>query len=326
MKKLVSILCVIMLLIMSIFPASAANDGNEKTMTGMELSIKRISGGFAEKTEDEIAKDILRELGMSENLIKGVNEEYLDMVYNAKNISANDQYGKVDGKGEVTLLSNEEFDEVNNIRGESNFGVSTLALEGKTSDERQDKLFNKSLYVVETRNAPAGTMGLICGFEWLDEPFYRCWDVVAISGTNLEFDEEATSISVVYVEQIEDLFLSGRTVTGIVKNFDFYDLEMDENILYAGNFVGAKFDVPMDSYTPIMLWMYSNIGVVFMTSAVITHPQQDTNFTVTSWYFHQKILFNGDVSLSGDGLSLSISPSYKYDDPHQMQLSLKYIP
>lgn len=326
MKKLVSILCVVMLLIMSIFPASAANDGNEKTMTGMELSIKRISGKFAEKTEDEIAKDILRELGMSENLIEGVNEEYLDMVYNAKNISVNNQYGKVNNEGEVTLLSHEEAKEEMTERGIKNTGNSTRTLEGDTWDERPDSLFNKSIYVVETRNAPKGTMGLICGFEWIDESFYRCWDVVAISGTNLEFDEEATFMSVVYVEQIEDLFLSETTVTGVVNDFDFYDLEMENDVIYAGNFVGAKFDVPMDVYTPIMLWMYNNIGVVFMTSAVITHPQEETNFTVTSWYFHQSIMFDGDVSLSGDGLSLSISPSYKYDDPHQMQLSLKYIP
>lgn len=326
MKKLVSILCVTMLLIMSVFPVSAANDGNEKTMTGTELSIKRISGEFAEKTEDEIAKDILRELGMPENLVEGVNEEYLDMVYNAKSISANDQYGKVNSEGEVTLLSNAEFEEENDMRNDNDFGVSTLSLEGETTDEQTDSLFNKCIYVIETKNAPAGTMGLISTFAWIDEPFYRCWDVIAISGTNLEFDEESTFLAVVYDEQIEDLYLSETTVTGILEEYDYSDLSLEENILYSGSFVGAKFDMPMDAYTPTMLWMYNNIGVILMVSTVITHPQQVTNFTVTGWYFHQKVGVEWDVSLSGDALSLNISPNVFYDDPHQIQVTPKYTP
>ena len=327
MKKLLSILCVFILLVTFIFPVSAANDGDEKTMTSTELSIKRISGQFTEKTENEIAKEVLRELGMPENLIEGVNEEYLDMVYNAKKISANDQYGKMNSEGKVTPLSYEEAMKEKDKRDGNEYEFSTVSIDPETNGEAYaDSLFYKMLIVLETRNAPAGTVGVVCGFNWIDEPFYRCWDVVAISGTEIQFDVETTEFSLIYDEQIEDLYLSETTVVGIEEEYDFLTLENEGNILYAGNFVGVKFDMPMDVYTPLMLWMRNNIGVVFTVKATIPNPQLITNFTATGWYFHQKRGFETDVSLSGDGVSLSISPTKYYDDPHEIQVETTYAP
>lgn len=326
MKKLVSIICIITLLVVSVFPVSAVDDGNEKTITGIEISIKRMKAELSKKTKKDLAKEILRDLGMTESLIGGVNEEYLDMIYGAKSISVNNQYGKVNDKGEITLLSHEEAKREMAERGIKSYGNLTRTLEDETWDERPDSLFNKSIYVIEAGNSPKGTVGLFCGFEWIDEPFYRCWDVIAISGTHLEFDEESTSVSVAYVEQIEDLYLSETTITNKWETFEFSDLEYDENILYASDFVGTKFDVPMDVYTPTMLWMCNNIGVLLMVSAEITQPQEETNFTVTGWYFHQKAGIEWDVSLSKDAATLNISPKLFYDDPHQIQVSPKYIP
>lgn len=327
MKKFVCFILVVLLLVVSIFPVSAANDGDEKTLTGMEMSIKRIGADLTGKTEEEMAKDVLRELGMPENLIKGVSEEDLAMVYNAKNISANDQYGKVNSEGEIIPLSYEDAMREKEEREEIESGISTLSLDLDTNGEAyEDSLFFKILIVVETRNAPAGTVGIVCGFNWLDEPFYRCWDVIAVNGVNIIIDVEETELTIVYTEQIEDLNFSTTTVNNIEKSFDFWELDEEGYALYNGNFIGAKFDMPEDLYLPTMLWMYNDIGVIMSTRAMVTNPQLITNISATGWYFHQKMGIEWDVSLSEDAVSLNISPSIFYDDPHQIQVETTYSP
>lgn len=327
MKKLVSIICIITLLIVSVFPVSAADDGNQQTMSEVEMTAKRINAELFGKSKDEVAKSILREFGMPENLVSGVSSEDLDMVYNSKTISVNSQYGKVSSDGKVTLLTNEEAmiekEQRNKNKGEPSARTIDPETNGYTDT---DTLFHKFLFVLESVDSPAGTVGIISAFYWLDEPFYRCWDVVAITGGNIVINVQTTKLTVVYTEQIEDLYLSTTTVSNIEENFDFGELDREGNALYNGNFIGVKFDMPEDSYLPTMLWMYNNIGVLLSVRAAVTHPQLVTSLSATGWYFHQKLGIEWDISLSKDEATLNISPAWLYDDPHQIQVSTRYSP
>lgn len=327
MKKLVSIICIIVLLVVTTFPVSAVDDGNQQTMSEMEMTAKRINAELFCKSKDEVAKNILREFGMPENLVSGVSVEDLDMVYNSKTISVNSQYGKVNSDGEVTLLTEEEAIIEKEKRNNNKDEPSARTIDPETNGQTgTDTMFHKFLFALESTNSPSGTVGIISAFYWLDEPLYRCWDVVAITGVNIVINVQTTKLTVVYTEQIEDLYLSSTTVSNIEENFDFGELDEKGDALYNGNFIGAKFDMPEDSYLPTMLWMYNNIGVLLSVRANVTHPELVTNFSATGWYFHQKAGIEWDVSLSKDAVSLNISPKIFYDDPHQIQVTTTYSP
>ena len=324
MKKLVSISCVVMLLIMSIFPASAANDGNEKTMTGMELSIKRISGEFAEKTEDEIAKDILRELGMPERIIRQVNEEYLEGVYSAKYISVEKEYGKFVDDQIAVIVSEEEYLEEAAARVDD--GVMTLSLSGETNDSYPDKYFLKSIYAIETSGAETGTIFVMCSFEWLNEPLYRCKDVIAISGTNVVFDEEKTFVAMGYTETVTNMGSQSITSEDVIENYDFHELDLEGNTIFAGDFVSGACNLPNDVPAGTINVNCTNIALLIMASCVVNeiNPNQDLNLSFTGWYFHQEVGWDTSIGISKEGVSLSISPSLFYRNPSQIQIAPKF--
>lgn len=323
MKKIVSIICIVVILFTSIIPVSAS-DNSKQTLTAMELSIKRITAELTGKTEKELAKEILRELGMPERIILQVNEKYLEKVYSAKRISTEKEYGKFVEDKTTVIVSEKEYLEEVTAKGDD--GVMRLSLSGDTEDSYSDKYFIKSIYAIETANADVGTVAVLCSFEWLDEPLFRCKDAIAISGTNVVFDEEETFVSMGYTQTVTNMGSQSITATEVIEDYDFYELDIEGNTFFAGDFVSAACNLPNDVPAVTINVNCTNIALLIMTSCVVNviNPNQQVNLSFTGWYFHQTIGWEASIGISKEGASLSITPSWMYRDPSQIQITPKF--
>lgn len=323
MKKIISIMCIVIILFISIIPVSAS-DNNEQTLTSMELAAKRIVAELTGKDEKETAKDILRELGMSERTVNQVTDKFLEKVYSAQEISLEKEYGKFTEDKMVSFTSEEEY--LKDVAANTNDGIMTLSLTGETEDSYSDEYFLKNIYAIESSGAETGTIFVMCSFEWLNEPLFRCKDVIAISGTNVVFDEKETSLSVAYTQTITNVSSGSITAEDYIDYYDFDDLNSEGNILFAGSFVSAACNLPNDVPTVTINVINTNLAFLIMTSCKVNEiaANQTLNLSFTGWYFHQVIGWDADVGITADGVSLSISPSWMYRDPNQIQITPKF--
>ncbi|MBQ8767443.1 MAG: hypothetical protein IJZ16_11660 [Clostridia bacterium] len=323
MKKIISMICVAVILFVSVIPVSAS-DNNEQTLTSTELSVKRITAELTGKTEKELAKDILRELGMPERIIRQVNEEYLEKVYSAKCISTEKEYGKFTEDKTAVIVTEEEYLEEAATKVDD--GVMMLSLTGETEDSYPDKYFLKSIYAIETKNAETGTIAVLCSFEWLDEPLFRCKDAIAISGTNVVFDEEETIVSMGYTQTVTNMGSQSITATDVIEDYDFHELDLEGNTFFAGDFVSAACNLPNDVPAGTINVNCTDIVLLIMASCVVNeiNPNQQMNLSFTGWYFHQTIGWETSIEISKESASLSITPSWMYRDPSQIQIKPKF--
>lgn len=322
MRKCLSIFCSIIIIVFSTIPVSAINDGDDMCFTKMELNLKRFRDKICGVDNVDTATSILLELGLTEEIAKGISEDYLKTIYNAKCIELSVEHEKIDANGNTSSLSEEEYEiELSDMK---NDGVSTLSLGGEIEETRSDSLFNKYICVIEPNNSPKGIVSVLCSFQWIGRPVYRGWDVVAVSASHFEIDEEAVFLSVYYQEEFIQLQTSYTETEDIYLNYDFNDLDDGKHIKYAENFIAAEFDMPVDVYTSQTNLFHNNITAILGIEIHDRTIDKDEDFTVTGWYFHQKMLWTLGFGIDSEGASISITPEIKYNDPSQIQISPIY--
>lgn len=72
MKKVLSVVLVLLLLISFACPVSALSFSSENELSAVELSIKRFNARIKGKSKIELADEILSELGISERYIQNI--------------------------------------------------------------------------------------------------------------------------------------------------------------------------------------------------------------------------------------------------------------
>ena len=75
MKKVLSVVLVLLLLISFACPVFALPSADENTISGVELSIKRTKSKILGQSKTELANEILAELGLEDSLIEKLAEE-----------------------------------------------------------------------------------------------------------------------------------------------------------------------------------------------------------------------------------------------------------
>ncbi len=332
-KKILALLICVFILCSSFVQVSAANSTTDSAMNSTQLAAKRFSAKIKNQSEQETAREIMRELGMSEKYIQVLTEQQLDMIYNAKNVQSDTTYGKIDPKGNETLLTKEAcIAEAESLKKNAPISINTsispysLEIKDPSQMEETDAYFHKTLIVLETKNAPYGTIGLIGSFEWLNAPIYRCKDIMALSSTALNFDH--TSASLTFVADSTYRCGTIKEEDHIVEYYDYKKMISQESFKHYDHVLQFEYNLPNDSYSyePINgiaeSLKYTNMGFLFTASSELVFTSavsgSRTSFTPRASYFHQWMLFEADVSLSFDGVSLSISPSGRYQGPYQI--------
>ena len=312
MKKLVILLAVISLCVGFTIPTYAISS-NTKQLDGYELSLTRFSAKIKNKSDEEIGKDILRKLGMSEDNINSMPKEKLEEVCNAKSIRNETEYGKINQNGETLNISEEQYkNEIQNIDLQSANNIQPLSAGDSWSASGEDKLFSKTLFIVETKNAPAGTFGIISSFEWKNfTGHYKGEEIFSLSGEGLVFDRSSFLMHTQFVYQ-------QTTSQGISNGTKYEDLTSDNisdyNDLQGEGFaISFHYNLPNNLYSPWSSLIYSNAGFLFMCSARLQQYDQANTFNVYANYFHQTVGFGSlGVSVNVNGASVSVSPSLLY--------------
>lgn len=332
-KRILALLLCVFILGSSFVQVSAANSTKDTAMNSTQLAAKRFSAKIKNQSEQETAREIMRQLGMAEKYIQALTEEQLYMIYTSNNIQSDTVYGKIDPKGNETLLKKEtciaeaeQLKEQDLLSTDPFIAPFSLEIKDPSQTEETDAYFHKSLFVLETKNAPYGTIELIGSFEWLSSPIYRCKDIMALSSTALNFDH--TSASLTFVADSTYRCGTIKQENQIVEYYDYQKMISQGKFKHYDHVLQFEYNLPNDaySYEPVNgiaeSLKYTNMGFLFIASSelqfVSAVPGSKTSFTPRASYFHQWMLFEADVSLSFDGVSLGISPGGRYQGPYQI--------
>lgn len=315
MKKMWSIVLIVMLLIISILPVSAVSSTDE-SLGAVELSAKRFSGKILQKSSVEIADDLLRELGMPEENISKLptdaKEDFADSVF----IQKTSEYLEIDNQGEQKILSKKAYSQKVNMY---DAGVTMLLsnqydnLEGPWEEHGENDLIKKDLYIYKTRNTTKGTYSIIVEYTWkTDYLHYRGEEVLSLSGENLSFHRDSFWFAISYEETTVN---NGKTTQEtIYKNFDSKNLPAEDDLQGEANGMSFQYNLPNNIYIPNASVVRTNIYMAMIMSATLDDPNNVRRFNVYANYFHQTIgIGSVGVSVNFNGASVSVSPALFYD-------------
>lgn len=172
-------------------------------------------------------------------------------------------------------------------------------------------MLKKTLTIVETKNVPKGTFGIIAGYEWVNfAAMYRGEDILSLSSEVLVFDKSSFSLAVQYTKElIENSVQKTETVLeeynqGNIKN---NKLKLSENAISVqynlkNNILGSTFSV-----------VYTQAAFLMVCRGRVSQYNVECVFNVYANCFHQKVgLGSVGVSVSFNGASVSVSPKLIY--------------
>ncbi len=310
MKKLISVLLSI-LLILSVFVVNAsaysAIDGN--TLDNYGISIVKLKAKALDYSKEETAKAILNKAGMSANEFKMLNANKYDEVIDSFSITKSSEYCKLSQDGTETHLTEKQFEnalkEINSLNNiASTNSVESYAYSGT------DSYFIKNLYVVKTKNAAKGTYGIIATYEWKNFGivFHRLLDVISLSGENLVFDASSFSLSV-YKKSTENL--DGKVTYN--ETNEYYNFSNYSSKITPEDFaIACKYQLPLNIINAKYSLTYTDLSFLMTCSSRTLNHELATNFNVYSNYFHQAVVPVSSISISIEGASVSVNPSYTY--------------
>ena len=330
MKRITAIVMCCFILFVTSVQVFAADNTGDNLLNSTQLSIKRFMGRLNNEDSKETARQTLRQIGMQEREIQAVSDEYLDMVYNAKSISVNVAYGKMDSNGMETPLPEDVcLEQAERAKAEQQTMVnaqpnaSSKPLSANAENMETDSYFKKVLTVIETSNAPKGTMGIICSFQWLNSPLYRALDAIVLSCSEINFHATTASMTFFATEKTES-GLTRKQTKEILRYFDYDQMKSADKFIHYDHLIAFKHNLPNDTYTLDYRDYFTDMGFLLTVSTIIVHETVNTNFTVTASYFHQFLGFESDIAFSGEGASVTIDKEWKYWDPKQIGVNGYY--
>lgn len=195
MKKVFMIMISVVLIISMCIPSYAVSTSNKNEVSGFELEIVKGIAKLQNKSVNEQAKAILEKAGMSQKMIEMIPESELSEISDCVSVRLQDEYYLVDENEDFELISYDDY--LNKKEALKN--VNPCSQGDSYNYSSTDSLLKKTLTVIETKNAPKGTFGIIAGYEWVNfAARYRGEDVLSLSSEVLVFDKSSFSLAVQY--------------------------------------------------------------------------------------------------------------------------------
>ena len=157
------------MLICSIISTSAATTNNEFELNNYQLSFIRLKAKITQETNKNIAEKILRNLEMTKEDIDLLAPDKIDEISSAISITKETEYCKINENGEVSSITQNEYNELAKIIEDNN--NQSIMRANNTNEihySETDSVFIKNLYIYKTLNAPNGTYGIIGTYEKID--------------------------------------------------------------------------------------------------------------------------------------------------------------
>lgn len=308
MKKNISIILTMSLLLcLTVFNASAGSLSEKNTLNNYEISIIKAQGKIFKKSTAEIAESILSKAGMGEKNIAMLTEEQLADIADCTQITKTTEYCKYSEADEKEYkLTKKEFnDGLAAVKQEEESYIKSGGNEIHYSST--DNYFIKNLYIYKTLNAPSGTYGIMASFEWKNFTLtFRGTDVISLSGENLVFEKNSFGLAV-NLRAVEVISNSITSTTNIKEFPEFKDYK-DNNVWHSQNAIAYKYKLPKNLPGTNYSLTYTSADFLIMCRARVSNPTIMTTFNVFAEYHHQKITFLGSLSITANGMGVSVSP------------------
>lgn len=307
MKKVFMIMISMLLVISMCIPSYAVSTSNKNEVSGFELEIVKGIAKLQNKSVDEQAKAILEKAGMSQKMIEMVPESELSEIADCVSVHLQDEYYLVGEDEEFELISYDDY--LNKKEALKNVSPCSQGDSYNYSDN--DSLLKKTLTIVETKNAPKGTFGVIAGYEWINfVTRYRGEDVLSLSSEALVFDKSTFSLSVQYEKET-----TGYDNPIIETEFEEYDVSNIKNnkLKLSGNAIAMQYNLKNNLPGVTASTLYTKAAFLMVCRGRVSQYNNECTFNVYADYFHQKVgLGSVGVSVTLKGASVSVSPKPFY--------------
>lgn len=307
MKKVFMIMISMLLVISVCIPSYAVSTSNKNEVSGFELEIVKGIAKLQNKSVDEQAKAILEKAGMSQQMIEMVPESELSEISDCVSVRLQDEYYLVGEDEELELIS---YDDYLNKK-ELLENVSTYAQGDSYNYSANDSLLKKTLSIIETKNAPKGTYGVIAGYEWLNFGIrYRGEDVLSFSSEALVFDKSSFGLAVQYTTvQTQN---SSSTTNTVVEEYDQGNIK-NNKLKLSENAIAVQYNLKNNLTSPTYSLVYTKASMLMICKGRVSQYTSPCVFNVYANYFHQKVgLGSAGMSVSFKGASVSVSPKLFY--------------
>ncbi len=307
MKKLFMIMISVVLIISMCIPSYAVSTSNKNEVSGFELEIVKGIAKLQKKSVNEQAKAILEKAGMSQKMIEMIPESELSEISDCVSVRLQDEYYLVDENEDFELISYDDY--LNKKEALKN--VNPCSQGDSYNYSSTDSLLKKTLTIVETKNAPKGTFGVIAGYEWLNFVLkYRGEDVLSFSSEALVFDKSTFSLSVQYQTET-----TGYDAPVVGTEFEEYDVSNIKNnkLKLSENAIAMQYNLKNNLPGVTASTFYTEAAFLMVCRGRVSQYNVECVFNVYANYFHQKVgLGSAGVSVSFKGASVSVSPSLIY--------------
>ena len=307
MKKVFMIMISVVLIISMCIPSYAVSTSNKNEVSGFELEIVKGIAKLQKKSVNEQAKAILEKAGMSQKMIEMIPESELSEISDCVSVRLQDEYYLVDENEDLELISYDDY--LNKKEALKN--VNPCSQGDSYNYSSTDSLLKKTLTIVETKNAPKGTFGVIAGYEWLNFVLkYRGEDVLSFSSEALVFDKSTFSLSVQYQTET-----TGYDAPVVGTEFEEYDVSNIKNnkLKLSENAIAMQYNLKNNLPGVTASTFYTEAAFLMVCRGRVSQYNVECVFNVYANYFHQKVgLGSAGVSVSFKGASVSVSPSLIY--------------
>lgn len=307
MKKLFMIMISVVLIISMCIPSYAVSTSNKNEVSGFELEIVKGIAKLQKKSVNEQAKAILEKAGMSQKMIEMIPESELSEISDCVSVRLQDEYYLVDENEDFELISYDDY--LNKKEALKN--VNPCSQGDSYNYSSTDSLLKKTLTIVETKNAPKGTFGVIAGYEWLNFVLkYRGEDVLSFSSEALVFDKSTFSLSVQYQTET-----TGYDAPVVGTEFEEYDVSNIKNnkLKLSENAIAMQYNLKNNLPGVTASTFYTEAAFLMVCRGRVSQYNVECVFNVYANYFHQKVgLGSAGVSVSFKGASVSVSPKIFY--------------
>lgn len=288
-------------------PSYAVSTSNKNEVSGFELEIVKGIAKLQKKSVNEQAKAILEKAGMSQKMIEMIPESELSEISDCVSVRLQDEYYLVDENEDFELISYDDY--LNKKEALKN--VNPCSQGDSYNYSSTDSLLKKTLTIVETKNAPKGTFGVIAGYEWLNFVLkYRGEDVLSFSSEALVFDKSTFSLSVQYQTET-----TGYDAPVVGTEFEEYDVSNIKNnkLKLSENAIAMQYNLKNNLPGVTASTFYTEAAFLMVCRGRVSQYNVECVFNVYANYFHQKVgLGSAGVSVSFKGASVSVSPSLIY--------------
>lgn len=288
-------------------PSYAVSTSNKNEVSGFELEIVKGIAKLQNKSVNEQAKAILEKAGMSQKMIEMIPESELSEISDCVSVRLQDEYYLVDENEDFELISYDDY--LNKKEALKN--VNPCSQGDSYNYSSTDSLLKKTLTIIETKNAPKGTFGVIAGYEWLNFVLkYRGEDVLSFSSEALVFDKSTFSLSVQYQTET-----TGYDAPVVGTEFEEYDVSNIKNnkLKLSENAIAMQYNLKNNLPGVTASTFYTEAAFLMVCRGRVSQYNVECVFNVYANYFHQKVgLGSAGVSVSFKGASVSVSPKIFY--------------